>query len=74
MPPTFIEVASMEVFRDEGMDYASRLLRAGVQTELHLYAGGFHGFHLFAPDARVSKLAAEARMSALRRAWWPIGP
>ena len=73
LPPTFIEVASMEVFRDEGIDYASRLLRAGVQTELHVYAGGFHGFHLFAPEARVSKLAAEARASALRRAGWPAG-
>ena len=71
LPPTYIEVASMEVFRDEGIDYASRLLRAGVQTELHVYAGGFHGFHLFAPEARLSKLAAEARVSALRRAWWP---
>jgi len=73
LPPTFIEVASMEVFRDECIDYAARLLRAGVQTELHVYAGGFHGFHLFAPASRVAKLAAEARVSALRRAWWPEG-
>ena len=73
LPPTFIEVGAMEVFRDECIDYASRLLHAGVQTELHVYAGGFHGFHLFAPNARVAKLAAEARLSALRRAWWPAG-
>ena len=73
LPPTFIELASMEVFRDDGIEYASRLLRAGIQTELHVYAGGFHGFHLFAPNARVARLAAEARISALRRAWWPQG-
>lgn len=73
LPPTFIEVATLEVFRDDGINYAQRLLHAGIQTELHVYAGGFHGFHLFAPKSRVAKLAAEARVSALRRAWWPLG-
>lgn len=73
MPPTFIEVGGMEIFRDECIDYASRLLQAGVATELHVYPGCFHGFDIYVPQARISRMAVAARLSALRRAWWPTG-
>ncbi|MBM3346291.1 MAG: alpha/beta hydrolase [Betaproteobacteria bacterium] len=73
LPPTFIDVGSMEVFRDECIDYAERLLRAGVATELHVYPGCFHGFDIYVPQARVSRTAVAARQSALSRAWWPQG-
>lgn len=66
LPSTFIDDGSAEVFRDEGVDYASRLWAAGVQAELHIWAGAFHGSERFS-TALVSKAAQEARDSWLRR-------
>jgi hypothetical protein len=51
LPPTFIGVGAPDLFRDEDIAYAQRLMKAGVPTELHVYADGFHGFDAFAPDA-----------------------
>lgn len=46
LPPTFIDVGSAEVFRDEAVAYASGIWAAGGDCELHVWAGGFHGFGL----------------------------
>jgi acetyl esterase/lipase len=61
LPPTYIDCGSAEVFRDEDVAYASRLWEAGVSTELHVWAGGFHGFDIMAPHAAVSQAAVAAR-------------
>jgi acetyl esterase/lipase len=55
LPPTFVAVGSADVFRDEDIDYATRLLAAGVPTELHVYSGACHGFEGIVPNAAVSK-------------------
>ena len=70
LPPTYIDVGAMEIFRDESIAYATRLVRAGIPTEIHVYPGCFHGFELYAPKARVSQLALAARRSSLERAWF----
>jgi acetyl esterase/lipase len=44
LPPAFIAVGALDLFVDEDLAYAHRLLRAGVPTELHVYPGAFHGF------------------------------
>ncbi len=67
LPPAFIEAGAAETFRDEAVAYASRVWAAGGQAELHIWAGGFHGFSGFAPDAPVSQAANAARDSWLRR-------
>ncbi|MFG3442392.1 alpha/beta hydrolase [Nonomuraea sp. NPDC047897] len=69
LPPAFVDVGELEVFRDEDVDYARRLLAAGVSTELHVYPGGFHGFDMLVPDAALSVRAKEARIAALGRAF-----
>lgn len=58
LPPTFISVGTLDAFCDEDIDYAKRLNHAGVDVELHVYAGAPHGFEGFAPGSR---LAAQAR-------------
>jgi acetyl esterase/lipase len=55
LPPTFLAVGNLDVFRDENIDYAHRLLAAGVPTELHVYPGAPHGFETIAADAAVAK-------------------
>jgi len=66
LPPTFIAVGGLDLFLEEDLDYAGRLMRAGVPVELHVYPGAFHGFH-FAPTARVSQAAERDSREALRR-------
>lgn len=67
LPPAFIDVGTAEVFRDEDIAYASKLWAAGVQAELHVWAGGYHGFEAFAPHAIVSKASLAARDSWVNR-------
>lgn len=61
LPPAYIDAGSAEVFRDEDVAYATKLWEAGVQAELHVFAGGFHGFDSFAPQAVVSQAMLAAR-------------
>jgi acetyl esterase/lipase len=68
LPPAYIDVGELEVFRDECIDYAQRLVQAGVSTEFHLYPGAFHGFDGMIPEAEISRRAAAERVVALRRA------
>ncbi len=55
LPTTWLATAELDGFVDEDVEYAARLLRAGVPTELHVYPGAVHGFDLFAPDAAVTR-------------------
>jgi acetyl esterase/lipase len=68
LPPTYIDVGELDAFRDEDIDYATRLLQAGVPTELHVYPGALHGTQKFAPNAGVSARTTAYRIDALRRA------
>lgn len=67
LPPTFIDVGSAEVFRDEDVAYATRLWEAGGDAELHVWPGGFHGFDGLAPQAQLSIAMLEARNRWLTR-------
>ncbi|MBN6053097.1 alpha/beta hydrolase [Nonomuraea sp. RK-328] len=69
LPPAFVDVTELEIFRDEALDYARRLAEAGVSTEFHLYPGGFHGFDVLLPDTELGRAVAAARLAALRRAF-----
>jgi acetyl esterase/lipase len=50
--------------RERGLDYAVRLQRAGLPTELHNFPGTVHGFDIVAPDVAVSQRAIDDRSSA----------
>ncbi|MFJ2645630.1 alpha/beta hydrolase [Streptomyces sp. NPDC087420] len=67
LPTTYIDAGSAEVFRDEDVDYATRIWAAGGQAELHVWAGGFHGFDALYPQAHVSVTARETRTDWLTR-------
>ncbi|MHA3684405.1 alpha/beta hydrolase [Leucobacter sp. HY1910] len=67
LPPAFIEVGAAEMFRDEDTQYASRIWAAGGQAELHVWAGGFHGFDMYAQDAEITRAAFASRDSWLTR-------
>jgi acetyl esterase/lipase len=67
LPPTFLAVGALDLFLEEDLDYARRLIRAGVPTELHVYPGAPHGF-MMAPEAAVSRAFARDSLAALAQA------
>ena len=67
LSPAFIEVGSAEVFRDEAVEYASKLWAAGGEAELHVWAGGFHGFQTFDHTALARASAGALRSWMDRR-------
>ena len=67
LPPAFIDVGSAETFRDEAVDYASRIWQAGGVAELHVWPGGFHGFAGMVPQAALAQAAGAAPEEWLRR-------
>ncbi|MEJ3746447.1 alpha/beta hydrolase [Actinomycetes bacterium KLBMP 9797] len=67
LPPLLLDVGSVEALRDEAVDYVTRVWRAGGDAELHVWAGAFHSFDEWVPDATVSRAANAVRLSWLRR-------
>ena len=67
LPPAFIGVGAIDLFVEEDMDYAKRLVRAGVPTELCVVPGAYHGFDLIAPDAAGSKAFGATWNAALAK-------
>lgn len=67
-PPAFITCSELDPLRDEAIDYATALLRAGVSTELHVVPGTCHGFDSLLPDWEVSQQVFAMQGAALRRA------
>jgi acetyl esterase/lipase len=39
LPPAFIAVGALDLFIEEDLDYASRLIAAGVPVEVHVAPG-----------------------------------
>ncbi|WNY34956.1 alpha/beta hydrolase fold domain-containing protein [Curtobacterium flaccumfaciens] len=60
LPPAYVDCGSTEVFRDETVAYASALWAAGVQAELHVWPGAFHGSTSMMPEATLSQRATRA--------------
>lgn len=72
LPPTFLAVGALDLFLEEGVAYATRLIRGGIPTELHVHPGAFHGFDQVA-TARATKAHLVNVVDALRRAWGAPG-
>ncbi|MGI5425945.1 alpha/beta hydrolase [Streptomyces sp. CA-179760] len=67
LPPAYLATAELCPARDEGIEYALRLLRAGVPVELHQWPGTFHGSQAIL-SAEVSQRQIAELTGALRRA------
>lgn len=61
LPRTFITVGSLDLFVNEDIDYASRLISAGVQTDLLVLNGVPHGIDNISPDSQEAKRYVDAR-------------
>jgi acetyl esterase/lipase len=65
---TLITCSELDPLRDEAVDYALRLMWAGVTTELHVFPGTCHGFDSLLPEWEMSQQLFALQGSALRRA------
>ena len=74
LPPVFLDVGSAETFRDEVINFASSIWRAGGRAELDVWPGGFHGYNALAPEAAISRGTHVARARWLERLSGPDWP
>lgn len=65
LPNAYVEVGGLDLFRDEAIDYAGRLAKAGADVELHVHQGVPHAFDWIAPGCDVAKKAFARRFAAI---------
>jgi acetyl esterase/lipase len=70
LPTALITCAEVDPFRDEAIDYALRLLRAGVRAELHVFGAACHGFDSLLPDWPGSQRLFALQGDALANAFY----
>lgn len=73
LPQTFMIVGSLDLFCNEDMDYAQKLMQAGVFTELHVEPGVPHAYEYLEGTPQASRFYelrdnATARMLGIDRA------
>ncbi|MDQ0268599.1 alpha/beta hydrolase [Cytobacillus purgationiresistens] len=71
LPPTYTCVGQLDPFRDETLDYVTRLMQAGVPVEFHLYPGAYHAFEILNPTSEIGVQAVNGYVQALAKALNP---
>lgn len=65
LPRTYLSVNQVDPLRDEGLEYARRLMSDGVLTELHCWAGAYHGF-MAIQSAQLTHRAMDQLVTVIR--------
>ncbi|KQM83610.1 alpha/beta hydrolase [Agromyces sp. Leaf222] len=65
LPPAYIEVGDLDIFRDESISYAQRLHAAGISCELHVLPGVTHGHDRVSVEIDVSRRTLAERCRVL---------
>jgi acetyl esterase/lipase len=68
LPSAWIGVGTFDLFHDEDLLYAKRLVESGVPCELRIVEGAYHGFDLFSPKADVVRQFRQSYVTAMKRA------
>jgi acetyl esterase/lipase len=68
LAPAYIAVGDIDLFAGEDIEYARRLVVAGVPTELHVYPGACHAIDMLAPNADISRRFSQDIKRALKLA------
>lgn len=71
LPPAYTCVGQLDPFRDETIQYITRLAQAGVPVEFHLYPGCFHGFDSISFNSEIGSKARNEYINAMIRALCP---
>ena len=66
LPYTYTCVGQLDPFRDETLQYVTKLAQAGVDVDFHLYAGAYHGFESLNPHAEIANNAIQEYVNAVK--------
>lgn len=69
LPPSLIIVAGYDPLRDEGIEYAKRLIEAGNRVRLSNYEGMVHGFYLMGGVVDAARRAVAESAEVMREAF-----
>lgn len=64
-------MGQLDPFRDETIEYVSRLAKDGVDVEFQIYPGAYHGFELLNPTSDLGSTAIHNYIQALKKALNP---
>ncbi len=67
LPPTYMDVGEIDMFRDEDLAFVQRLLEADVRVEFHLWPGAYHTSDIFAADTELGKATWSNRLAGINR-------
>jgi triacylglycerol lipase len=74
LPPAFITVGNLDGLLDEDIDYAQRLIAAGVPTDLHVFADGPHALDSMLAGTAVAQRAGRMLEDWLESRLHPCAP
>jgi len=66
LPPAYVLTCGMDPLRDQGLDYARRLMEADVPVEVKDVPGAWHFFEASAPDSEIARQTTAHWLAALR--------
>lgn len=66
LPSTYIDVGSLDIFRDEDLEFARRLMLEDVEVEFHVFPGVPHVFDCLSVGSKLQRRAAELRAASLK--------
>lgn len=66
LPSTWIHTVGLDLFRDENIEYAQRLMAAGIATELEVLPGACHGYQMM-PGTQLGERYRQSHKNALAR-------
>jgi acetyl esterase/lipase len=67
LPQAWIGVGTVDIFHDEDMAYAQKLKECGIECEMYIVPGAFHGFDVFDPQTPIVQDFRKSQISALKK-------
>lgn len=67
LPPAWVGVGTLDLFHDEDVAYAQQLKDCGVECELCIVPGAFHGFDFIAPQAQIVTDFQRSQLDTLKK-------
>ena len=67
LPPAWIGVGALDIFHDEDVAYAQRLRECGVECEIEIVPGAFHGFDVFDPTLPIVQDFRKLQAAVLKK-------
>jgi acetyl esterase/lipase len=72
MPAAWIGVGSLDIFHDEDVAFGKRLIECGIECEIEIVPGAFHGFDAFAPQLPLVQDFRNLQIAALKKHLFPF--